>query len=98
MTNTLQNTTALTPQALARETSLSYDLNKMIVGYECEVGSQRGNYISPSIIRDKLLEQGLNYVIVTTDGSANVDAEIIFLQRCQRVDVSTHGLTQLIQS
>ena len=78
MTNTLQNTTALTPQALARETSLSYDLNKMIVGYECEVGSQRGNYISPSIIRDKLLEQGLNYVIVTTDGSANVDAEIIF--------------------
>ena len=40
---TLQNTTALTPQALARETSLSYDLNKMIVGYECEVGSQRGN-------------------------------------------------------
>ena len=32
MTNTLQNTTALTPQALARETSLSYDLNKMIVG------------------------------------------------------------------
>ena len=78
MTNTLQNTTALTPQALARETSLSYDLNKTIVGYECEVGSQRGNYISPSIIRDKLLEQGLNYVIVTTDGSANVDAEIIF--------------------
>ena len=78
MTNTLQNTTALTPQALARETSLSYDLNKMIVGYECEVGSQRGNYISPNIIREKLLEQGLNYVIVTTDGSANVDAEIIF--------------------
>ena len=55
-----------------------YNLNNLIGGYECEVGSPRGNYISPDIIRRALKNANLNYVYVVTDGSSNVDAEIIF--------------------
>jgi len=67
MTNTTQNTN-----------TNEYNLNNLIGGYECEVGSPRGNYISPDIIRRALKNANLNYVYVTTDGSSNVDAEIIF--------------------
>jgi len=55
-----------------------YNLDNLISGYECEVGSPRGNYISPDIIRRALKNANLNYVYVVTDGSSNVDAEIIF--------------------
>ena len=55
-----------------------YNLDNLISGYECEVGSPRGNYISTEIIRRALKNANLNYVYVDTDGSSNVDAEIIF--------------------
>jgi len=73
MTQTLQNTTSLTP------ITNQVDCSKLIMGYEMEVGSRRsGPSISVDSIRRALIDANINWVYVTHD-YGTVDAEIVFL-------------------
>ena len=55
------------------------DTNKLIMGYEMEVGSRRtGPSISVDSIRRALIDANINWVYVTHD-YGTVDAEIVFL-------------------
>ena len=72
MTQTLQNTTALTP-------ILQDQQNWLFMGYEMEIGSFPSNRMDCNKMRRILIDNNIRYCYVATDGSQNVDCEIIFL-------------------
>ena len=72
MTQTLQNNTALTP-------ILQEQTNWLFMGYEMEIGSFPSNRMDCDKMRRILIDNNIRYCYVASDGSSNVDCEIIFL-------------------
>ena len=66
MTQTLQNTTSMTPPPLT-----------LPQGFEMELGSFARNRIGVDKIRRALRHNNIHYCKVVTDGSSNVDVEVI---------------------
>ena len=77
MTNTTQN--ALTNTQHRLTPILQEQCNWLFMGYEMEIGSFPSNRMDQHKMRRILIQNNIRYCYVTTDGSQNVDCEIVFL-------------------